>query len=484
MEREYLQREQIDFYSKGNDCVHQLLSDIKKYAHFFALGKKKPLIRSILIFFILLSPVLLPVVRSNTSDTADSVYFRVQIDTLGGIHVGRVMELMYVLVNSQFDNACYPEFNDSIIEPMSGPESYKSNSYSIVNGVESKKHEIGFRYLVRFIKDGQVKIPVASVTVGTRTYTTPECSVFVHPAKVDLNTLKCDLKVEQLAGNYAKYRATLTCNTRPDQNPPLLSINGKTARPDSKSYSNSDGNETYTYSYFFTSKGYDVACDKLTFGGIPYPVNTQKSCLDDSDFIIAFLIMAALFELIWWLAYRYRYREEKDAPLAAFVLEKKTLPLILSWAYTHYGASHTLLFFSILSFFMTGLKFYASDTFQIFFFRVGYVFLFLAYILYRNQRRKLDFQNIPTSLDKQAIYDKIYNLSVTYDWEIDHYGEDCIVAHTNPAFWHLTWGEQIFIVFDKGQVWVNSVNDLNKRTSLCSFGYNKRNIQKIKEALI
>ena len=44
-------------------------------------------------------------------------------------------------------------------------------------------------------------------------------------------------------------------------------------------------------------------------------------------------------------------------------------------------------------------------------------------------------------------------------------------------------GEQIFIVFDKGQIWVNSVNDLNKRTSICSFGYNKRNIRRIKEAL-
>lgn len=96
---------------------------------------------------------------------------------------------------------------------------------------------------------------------------------------------------------------------------------------------------------------------------------------------------------------------------------------------------------------------------------------------------KLDFQSIPTSLDKQAIYDQIYKLSVTYDWDVDHYGEDCIVAHTNPSFWGMTWGEQIFVVFDKGRVWVNSVNDLNKRTSICSFGHNKRNIRRIREAL-
>ena len=99
------------------------------------------------------------------------------------------------------------------------------------------------------------------------------------------------------------------------------------------------------------------------------------------------------------------------------------------------------------------------------------------------QRSKLKFQNLPTTLNKQAIYDCIYHLSVTYDWDIDHYGDDCIVAHTNPALWHLTWGEQKFIVFDQNQVWLNSVNDLNKRTSICSFGHNKRNIQRIKHAL-
>ena len=109
---------------------------------------------------------------------------------------------------------------------------------------------------------------------------------------------------------------------------------------------------------------------------------------------------------------------------------------------------------------------------------LGIIPALLAFILYRHQRRKLDFQSIPTSLDKQAIYDQIYKLSVTYDWDVDHY-----VAHTNPSLWGMTWGEQIFVVFDKGQVWVNSVNDLNKRTSICSFGHNKRNIRRIREAL-
>ena len=142
-----------------------------------------------------------------------------------------------------------------------------------------------------------------------------------------------------------------------------------------------------------------------------------------------------------------------------------------------------LMLVSMISLSVMGIIFYTNGQFVSAFLWFGGVLLLLAYVLYRSQRRKLDFSNIPTTLDKQSIYDKIYNLSVTYDWDVDHYGEDCIVAHTNPSLWHLTWGEQIFIVFDQGQVWVNSVNDLNKRTSICSFGHNKRNIRRIREAL-
>lgn len=239
-------------------------------------------ISSRLIGCLLLLPMLLPSVRTNASETADSVYFHIRLDTLGGIHVGRVLKLTYALVNSQFSTASYPVFNDSI-EVLSGPESHKSSSYSLVNGVGKKSYENCFSYLVRFRQSGEVRIPAASVTVGDRTYTTPECRVSVQPAEVDTSALKCSLKVEELTDAFAKYRAVLTCNTRPDQNPPLLLINGKTARPSSNSYSKSDGEEKYTYEYFFTSEGYEVSCKELTFGGIPYSVKPQKSKVNGMD---------------------------------------------------------------------------------------------------------------------------------------------------------------------------------------------------------
>lgn len=438
-------------------------------------------IRSIQVFCIWLY-VLLPVVRAYASDTADTVHFHIQIDTLRKIRAGQVVELTYALVNAQFDSVSPPVFGDNI-EIVSGPEPHDVSSYSIVNGVESKNCESGFRYHVRFRQAGEVAIPAASVIAGNRTYTAPGCRVSVQPAEVDMNKLKCSLKVGRQADGYTKYCATLTCNACPDQNPPLLSINGKTTRPTSTSCSRSDSKEEYVYRYYFSGDGYEVSCEELTFGGMPYHVSPRKRKIDKEDFLVAFLIACALFELAWWLVYKRRYRLEKDAAFADFVLEHKSVPLTISWAYTHYGASHILSLMSAIFLFTTGMTLYSAGRIDGFVLLVAIVPVPIAYVLYRVQRRKLDFQSIPTTLDKQSIYDRICHLSVTYDWDVDHYGEDCIVAHTNPAIWHLTWGEQIFIVFDKGQVWVNSVNDLNKRTSPFSFGYTKRNIRRIRDAL-
>lgn len=241
-------------------------------------------IRNRLTVCLLLLSAFLPVGRVHASNTTDSVYFHIELDTLGGLRAGQVLQLTYALVNSQFDTASYPVFNDSI-EVLSGPKPHKRESYSIVNGVGHNSRETGFYYLVRFLHGGETGIPAASVKVGSRTYVTPEQRVSVHPA-VDMDAVKCDLKVEQLEGSYAQYCVTLTCNARPDQNPPLVSINGKTAKPSSNSYSKSNGKEKYVYRYYFTSNGYEVSCEELTFGGIPYPVKLRKSKMGNSDFLL------------------------------------------------------------------------------------------------------------------------------------------------------------------------------------------------------
>lgn len=130
-------------------------------------------VRGIPVFCIWLY-VLLSGVRAYASDTADSVYFHIRIDTLREIRAGQIVELTYALVNSQFDSVAPPVFGDNI-EIVGGPEPHECSSYAIVNGVESKSRESGFRYHVRFRQDGEVEIPAASVIAGNRTYTAPGC---------------------------------------------------------------------------------------------------------------------------------------------------------------------------------------------------------------------------------------------------------------------------------------------------------------------
>lgn len=96
----------------------------------------RPPVSSMQIYCILIS-ALLSVVRVYASTTADSVYFHIKADTMREIRAGQVVELTYALVNSQFDTASYPVFNDNI-EVVSGPKQHKCSSYTLVNGVGSK----------------------------------------------------------------------------------------------------------------------------------------------------------------------------------------------------------------------------------------------------------------------------------------------------------------------------------------------------------
>ena len=36
---------------------------------------------------------------------------------------------------------------------------------------------------------------------------------------------------------------------------------------------------------------------------------------------------------------------------------------------------------------------------------------------------------------------------------------------------------------DRGGIWINSINDLGKRSSIVSFGYTRRNIRRVTEAI-
>ena len=109
--------------------------------------------------------------------------------------------------------------------------------------------------------------------------------------------------------------------------------------------------------------------------------------------------------------------------------------------------------------------------------------LLLALLLFRVQRNRLDFEEVPTRLSVEEIGTLFIELAEEHEWTIDHLGHDCIVAHTNPSMWSPTWGEQIFVVYDSGRMWLNSVNNLDRRSSIVSFGYTRRNVRWVVEAI-
>ena len=102
---------------------------------------------------------------------------------------------------------------------------------------------------------------------------------------------------------------------------------------------------------------------------------------------------------------------------------------------------------------------------------------------FRLQYRRLFFRWRKTVLPPERIDALLRELAEQYDWTIDHMDRDFFVAHTHPAWWSATWGEQIFVVHDRGGIWINSINDLDKRSSIVSFGYTRRNIRRVTEAI-
>lgn len=105
-------------------------------------------------------------------------------------------------------------------------------------------------------------------------------------------------------------------------------------------------------------------------------------------------------------------------------------------------------------------------------------------LLWKKQQRSLRFIRLGTRLTKDELLQVIGEVGNRYHWVLDDAKGDSLVIHTLPtSIWSLTWGEQIFIVFEKGGILVNSVNDLNKHGHIFSFGYNKRNIQILEEAI-
>jgi hypothetical protein len=100
----------------------------------------------------------------------------------------------------------------------------------------------------------------------------------------------------------------------------------------------------------------------------------------------------------------------------------------------------------------------------------------LALFFYKSQQNKLKFKIAETSIERPRLDKIIHNVASKLKWKIYSTGDNFVLAKTNPSFFSGSWGEQITILFDKNRVLINSICDLDKRTSVVSMGRNRRNM--------
>ncbi len=101
-------------------------------------------------------------------------------------------------------------------------------------------------------------------------------------------------------------------------------------------------------------------------------------------------------------------------------------------------------------------------------FVVGLVFYFV-------QKRRLRLTSIETDLEKAEINRVINTICRKRKWHKLIDKPNIVVASTPQAGG--SWGEQVTIIFDKNTLYLNSICDPKRRSSVVSMGRNARNIE-------
>lgn len=419
-------------------------------------------------------------INGAAAQSADAV-FRMEMDTLGGaVRAGQEYDLYYKST-VPFDSVSPPAF-DARIEVVKGPLPWRGSSATFENGRKRSGSGEGFRYRIRFTGEGMVELPAAGIKKDGREYVTPDAVVRVLPAIGELQEVACRIELHpEKPEPGADFLITLTCSARPDSKEPSIAAPGLRCRPIGSGSQVRNGEAQYTFTYLANAERggkYVLRTENLSFGGRPYPLeHTLRVSYIRTEWIYEYgplaTIVAAL--LLEWLFLRLFFRRERSADFAAFVLRHKRIPLTTGWAMTHYGIPLALTNFPLIYWPFQIFRQNPAVPEDSLYVQFGFgVFpLLLAALLAWLQYRKLFFTPVRTSLPPAALNKAIERLCRDCGWTPDHIGKDCFVAHTpGRAF---SWGEQLFVVFGRGEAWINSVNNMDDRAAVSSFGCVRRN---------
>jgi hypothetical protein len=109
--------------------------------------------------------------------------------------------------------------------------------------------------------------------------------------------------------------------------------------------------------------------------------------------------------------------------------------------------------------------------------------IILAIVFYFIQKRRLRFREVKVEYTDQEFKDAIQRTAKAYEWQIELNNKKVFRAY-RPWNWTGSWGEMITIIKDKDRLFLNSICDPNKMSSVASFGWNKRNIDTFLKNLV
>lgn len=110
--------------------------------------------------------------------------------------------------------------------------------------------------------------------------------------------------------------------------------------------------------------------------------------------------------------------------------------------------------------------------------------IIVGILVFRFQRNQLKMTKIQVDLDGASQRDRIRRISKQLGWDIVSDTSEGFVSRTHPSFWSGSWGERITVIYDDNCIWVNSICDPDKRSSLVSCGRNKANVRAITKGLL
>lgn len=102
------------------------------------------------------------------------------------------------------------------------------------------------------------------------------------------------------------------------------------------------------------------------------------------------------------------------------------------------------------------------------------VFVIVGVIFYFIQKKRLKLTLIKATISSEEFDKIIKQICNKYRWQISTNTSKVIVAKT--PFSGSSWGEQVTIIFDGNNLFVNSICDLDKQNSVVSFGRNAQNV--------